>query len=164
VGNPFNGSEIKEEKMATLKEKLGEEGYEELEEVIVEKIRMHSVSRDEFEEILEKNVVELKTEIQNLRAEFKTDVMELRKEFKMDVMEMRKEFKMDVTELRKEINDLRKEMNERFDRMNERFDRMNERFDTMYERMTSLVKWTVGTIALFGTIITILYAIGLFIK
>jgi len=136
--------------MATLMEKLGEEGYEELEEVIVEKIRMHSVSRDEFEEILEKNVAELKTELQNLRAEFKTDVMELRKEFKIDVTEMRKEFKMHIMELRKEMNDLRREM--------------NERFDNMYERMTSLVKWTVGTLALFGTIITILYAIGLFIK
>jgi len=136
--------------MATLKEKLGEEGYEELEEVIVEKIRMHSVSRDEFEEILEKNVAELKTELQNLREEFKTDVMELRKEFKMDVTEMRKEFKMEIIELRKEMNDLRREM--------------NERFDNMYERITSLGKWTVGTLALFGTIITILYAIGLFIK
>jgi predicted HicB family RNase H-like nuclease len=136
--------------MATLMEKLGEEGYEELGEVIVEKIRIHSVSRDEFEEILEKNVAELKTEIRNLREEFKMDVMELRKEFKMDVTEMRKEFKMDIMELRKEMNDLRREM--------------NVRFDNMYERITSLVKWTVGTLALFGTIITILYAIGLFIK
>jgi len=55
-------------------------------------------------------------------------------------------------------------MNERFDRMNERFDRMNERFDQMHARMVSMMKWTVGTLALFGSIISILLAIGQFIK
>jgi tetrahydromethanopterin S-methyltransferase subunit G len=54
------------------------------------------------------------------------------------------------------------EMNERFDRMNERFDRMNERFDQMYERMTTMIRWTVGTLALLGTIMTILMAIAQF--
>jgi len=121
---------IKEEEMATLKDRLGEDGYKELEAIIFERIRTYSVTRNEFREVL----------------------------IRLDVLER------DVAELKADLKELRKEMNERFDRVNERFDRMNERFDTMYERMTSLVKWTVGTLALFGTIITILYAIGLFIK
>jgi len=116
--------------MATLKDRLGEDGYKELEAIIFERIRTYSVTRNEFREVL----------------------------IRLDVLER------DVAELKADLKELRKEMNERFDRVNERFDRMNERFDTMYERMTSLVKWTVGTLALFGTIITILYAIGLFIK
>lgn len=36
---------------------------------------------------------------------------------------------------------------------------MNERFDRVYERIESMTKWTVGTLALFGTLITILLAI-----
>ena len=77
----------------------------------------------------------------------------------------------DVADLKTEVRDLRREMNERFrqvderfDRINERFDRMNERFDQMYERMLSMTRWTVGTLALFGTIITILLAVGQFVK
>ncbi|MBL7184151.1 MAG: hypothetical protein ISS50_06845 [Anaerolineae bacterium] len=57
-------------------------------------------------------------------------------------------------------------MNERFDRMNsemnERFDRMNERFDQMYRHISTMTRWTVGTLALLGTIMTILMAIAQF--
>ena len=79
----------------------------------------------------------------------------------------------DVADVKDRITDLHRtmderfdrmnsEMNERFDRMNERFDRMNERFDQMYERMTTMIRWTVGTLALLGTIMTILMAIAQF--
>jgi len=50
----------------------------------------------------------------------------------------------------------------RFDGMNQRFDRINERFDQVYDRMQAQTRWTVGTIALFGTPITILLAISQF--
>jgi len=70
----------------------------------------------------------------------------------------------DVADVRVDIRELRRDMNERFDRMNERFDRMNERFDQMYGRMLTMTRWTVGPLALFGTIISIILAIGQFIK
>ena len=54
------------------------------------------------------------------------------------------------------------QMNERFDRMTDRSDRVNERFDQMYERMTTMLRWTVGTLALLGTIMSILLAIAEF--
>ncbi len=53
-------------------------------------------------------------------------------------------------------------MNERFDQMNERFDRMNEGFDQMYQRTTTMIRWTVGTLALLGMMLTILMAIAQF--
>jgi predicted nuclease with TOPRIM domain len=53
-------------------------------------------------------------------------------------------------DLRSEIGSLRKEMNERFDRM--------------YTQMDSLIKWTVGTIGLLGTLITILLIVSQFLK
>jgi len=70
----------------------------------------------------------------------------------------------EVFELKQDIKDLRREMNERFDRMNERFDLMNERFDRIYERIGTMMKWMVGVIGLFGTLITILLAISQFAK
>lgn len=66
------------------------------------------------------------------------------------------------SEMNKRFDRMNSEMNERFDRMNERFDRMNERFDQMYERMTTMIRWTVGTPALLGMILTILMAIAQF--
>ena len=72
----------------------------------------------------------------------------------------------DMTEVKAAIRDLHRMMDERFDRVNERFDRMNdgmnERFDQMYERMTAMIRWTVGTLALLGTIMSILLAIAQF--
>lgn len=63
--------------------------------------------------------------------------------------------KDDVAGLKSEVGELRREMNERFDRV-------NERFDQMYERMLVMTRWTAGTIALFGTLITVLLAIAEF--
>ncbi len=47
--------------MPVLKEKLGEKGYEELESFIVEKIKLHSVERDEFREVLSRLSIGLST-------------------------------------------------------------------------------------------------------
>jgi uncharacterized membrane-anchored protein YhcB (DUF1043 family) len=70
----------------------------------------------------------------------------------------------DVKDIKDELKALRREMNERFDRMNERFDRMNERFDQMYDRMLIQTRWLIGSLALIGTVISILLAIGQFVK
>jgi len=79
----------------------------------------------------------------------------------------------DMADVKTAIRDLHRTMDERFqlvderfdrmnDALNERFDRMNERFDQMYERMTAMIRWTVGTLALLGTIMSILLAIAQF--
>jgi hypothetical protein len=72
----------------------------------------------------------------------------------------------DVADVKTRISDLHHTMDERFDRMNsemnERFDRMNERFDEMYRHISTMTRWTVGTLALIGTIMTILMAIAQF--
>ena len=66
---------------------------------------------------------------------------------------------------RADIRELRDKMNERFKaRLDHRFDQMNERFDLMYERMLTQRRWLIGSIALLGTVISILLAIGQFVK
>ncbi len=72
----------------------------------------------------------------------------------------------DVADIKADVHELRVEMNERFDRVNERFDQMGQRFevrlDQMSERMLVQTRWLIGSIALFGTILTILQAIAQF--
>ena len=74
----------------------------------------------------------------------------------------------DVSDIKVEVRDLRREMNERFDRVSERFDQMNARFegsfDQMYDRMLVQTRWLIGSLALIGTVVSVLLAIGQFVK
>jgi tetrahydromethanopterin S-methyltransferase subunit G len=131
----------------TVRRTLGEEAVVDfmpwMEEWISESIKEKAVPRDEYREVLsrldglEKDVSLVKEEQARMRAEFRED-----------------------------LGELRREMHERFDRVNERFDGMNERFesrlDQMSERMLVQTRWLIGSIALFGTILTIMMAIAQF--
>jgi len=79
----------------------------------------------------------------------------------------RDEYRQVVTRLdilEKDVSDLKTDVRELRREMNERFDRVNERFDQMYDRMLVQSRWLVGSIALFGTVISILLGIGQFVK
>ena len=112
-----------------LREKLGEETFTALEQWVRDLIRSEGVSRDEYREILSRL---------DLLDKGYTDLKE-------EVYRFRSEMRGEINNLRGEIISLRGEVNLRFDSLN--------------ARMISSIKWTVGTIALFGTIITILMAI-----
>jgi ElaB/YqjD/DUF883 family membrane-anchored ribosome-binding protein len=85
---------------------------------------------------------------------------------RLDVLER------DVAALQADVRELRREMNERFDRlygeMKERFDRfyreINERFDRMYHQMVVQTRWLIGALAVIGTVISLLLAIGQFTR
>jgi ElaB/YqjD/DUF883 family membrane-anchored ribosome-binding protein len=85
---------------------------------------------------------------------------------RLDVLER------DVADLKVDVRELRREMNERFDRlygeMNEQFDRlyreMNERLDRMYHQMVVQTRWLIGALAVIGTVISLLLAIGQFVR
>jgi DNA anti-recombination protein RmuC len=91
-------------------------------------------------------------------------------DIKENVRELRGEMRSEIGDLRGEIGDLRDEMNRRFVEMGrhfeERFDQMNRHFevrlDQMSERMLVQTRWLIGSIALFGIILTILQAIAQF--
>jgi septal ring factor EnvC (AmiA/AmiB activator) len=76
--------------------------------------------------------------------------------------------KRDVAALQADVRELRREMNERFDRlyreMNERFDRMGERMDRIYHQMVVQTRWLIGALAVIGTVISLLLAIGQFVR
>jgi hypothetical protein len=48
--------------------------------------------------------------------------------------------------------------------MNERFDRMGERMDRMYQQMVVQTRWLIGVLAVIGTVISLLLAIGQFAR
>ncbi len=96
--------------------------------------------------------------------------------------------KTDLRGLRQEMNERFDRVNERFDRMNERFDEMNVRmekrfdemnarfegrldkmntrfegrFDEMQHQMLVQTRWLIGSLALIGTVISVLLAIAQF--
>ena len=82
---------------------------------------------------------------------------------RLDVLDREIAIRFDAIDRRFEAIDRRFDvMVRRFDMMDERMDRIHERFDTLYDRMLIQTRWTVGTIALFGTLITILLAVTQF--
>jgi hypothetical protein len=74
---------------------------------------------------------------------------------RLDVLER------DVADLKVEVRELRREMNERFDRL---YGEMNERFDRMYHQMVVQTRWLIGALAVIGTVISLLLAIGQFAR
>lgn len=120
-----------------LREVWGEEVIEALLPWLEEFIKEKAPTREEHREIISRlDTIEIR--LGNL-------------EKRMDGLEKR------MDRLDTDVKDFRKEMNERFDKI-------NERFDTLYTLMASSIKWTVGTLALFGTMITVLLAISQFVK
>lgn len=55
-------------------------------------------------------------------------------------------------------------MDRHLDKMDQRFDKMDQRLDQMLDRMLVQSRWLIGSIALLGTVISILLAIGLFVQ
>jgi len=149
----------------TVRRSLGEEAVVDfmpwMEEWLSESIREKAVPRDEYREVLsrlgglEKDVSLVKEEQARMRVEFREDQAQ-----------MRAEFREDLGELRREMNKRFDGMNQRFDGMHERFDGMNQHFesrlDQMSERMLVQTRWLIGSIALFGTILTIMMGIAQF--
>ena len=142
----------------TVRRSLGEEAVMDfmpwMEKWLSESIKEKAVPRDEYREVLsrldglEKDVSLVKEEQARMRVEFREDQVQMRAEFRED------------------LGQLRREMHECFDGMHERFDGMNQHFesrlDQMSERMLVQTRWLIGSIALFGAILTIMMGIAQF--
>ena len=71
-----------------------------------------------------------------------------------------------LNQINRRLDEPSSPFNQRIDAVNERIDehgsQINERIDRLPEQMRVQARWTVGTIALFGTIVTVLLAIAEF--
>ena len=130
------------------------------------------VLRDEYREVLsrldglEKDISLVKESLTQTRAEFREEQAQTRAEFREEQVQTRAEFREDLAqaraEFREDLSALRMEMNQGFGRVNEQFDRVNERFDRMSECMLVQTRWLVGSIVVFGLIVSTLMAIAQF--
>jgi tetrahydromethanopterin S-methyltransferase subunit G len=156
----------------TVRRALGEEAVVDfmpwMESWLAESIQEKAVPRDEYREVLagldglEKDLSLVKEEQARMRAEFREDQAQMRAEFREDLGELRREMHERFAHIEERFD----RVNERFDGMNQRLDQMNQHFesrlDQMSERMLVQTRWLIGTIALFGTILTIMMAIAQF--
>jgi len=145
----------------TVRRALGEEAVVDfipwMERWLSESIKEKAVPRDEYRELLsrldglEKDISLVKEEQARMRAEFSEDQAQ-----------MRAEFREDLGQLRREMSERFAHVEERFDRVNEHFDRMHERFDDMHHQMIVQTRWLIGSLALIGTVVSVLLAIAQF--
>ena len=118
-----------------------------LKEEISETVKEKAVPRDEYREVLsrldllEKDISLVKEEQVRMRVEFREDQVQMRAEFREDQAQMRAEFREDLGELRREMHD---------------------RFDSMHHQMLVQTRWLIGSLALIGTVVSVLLAIAQF--
>jgi len=173
------------QRLPRVREALGDEGTEELLRWLEARIEERAVPRDEYRELLsrfdllDRDISLIKDELKRMRGEFRGELGQMREEFRGELGQLREEFRGELGQMREEfrgelgqtrgefhdeLGQTRLEMNERFARVDERFDQMNERFDQMYDRMLVQTRWLIGSLALIGTVISVLLAIGQFVR
>lgn len=123
----------------SARETWGDRVAEDVAQWLDEHFQQRAVTRDEYREVLSR-----------------LDVIEERLD-QIDGRLGRIETRIDRVEDR--IDQQSAEFNQRLDQQSAQF---NERLDALHEQTRVMMRWTVGTIALFGTLITVLIAIAEF--
>ena len=107
-----------------------------MERWLSESIKEKAVPRDEYREVLSR-LDGLEKDV----SAIKEALFQTRAEFREDQVQMRAEFREDLGELRRE---------------------MHERFDNMHHQMLVQTRWLIGSLALIGTVVSVLLAIAQF--
>ena len=159
---------------ARLEEKFGADVVEDLDIWVRGIVSSEAVTKDQFGQTIdgvENRLNVLDERIQNLSNDmvsFRTEVNQRFLSVDQCFDSLHQRFDSLRSEMDQRFDTLRSEMEQRFDSfrsdVDHRFDNLNERFDKLTEHMVSSIKWTVGTIALFGTIITVLITMFKFVK
>jgi len=156
-----------------LEEKLGADVVEDLDFWVRGIVSSESVTKDQFGQIISR-LDGLEDRIDGLES--RMDVLDERTQnltneiagFRAEVNQRFLSIDQRFDSIHQRFDSFRSEMEQRFDSfrsdIDKRFDSLNERFDKLTEHMVNSIKWTVGTIALFGTIITVLITVFKFVK
>ena len=127
----------------TVRDAWGEEVADEFSSWLDENFQQRTVSRGEFREILSRlDVLEERFDQQDARFEERLEAQNKHFEERFD------------------------EVGARLDRMEKRFERrfesMDEKLDRMNGRILSMMRWLIGLLVVFGTMITVLLSIAQF--
>ncbi len=155
----------------SVHEAWGEQAAEDFSQWIEEYVQTETVPRDEYQEVLSRlDVIDERFK----RIDERFEEVDRRFEQVNGQFENVDEQFEKIDERFKELADRLVHMEERFDQrldeqshqFNQRIDeqtaQFNDRLDRLHEQTRVMMRWTVGTIALFGTIVTVLLAIAEF--
>ena len=127
----------------SVRESWGEHAADDFARWLDEYVQDHAVARDDYREVLSRLDV-LRNEVAGINE-------------RLDRMEDRFE------QIEDRFNQIDQRIDEQSAQFNQRIDSVNERIDQLHEQMRVQTRWTIGTIALFGTIVTVLLAIAEFV-
>jgi len=152
---------------ASVRASLGEEGADDFVRWLDDYLQARTVHRDEYREVLsrldvlEERIVQLEERIDQRFEQVDRRFEQVEQRFEqVDQRFEQIDKRFDQVEQRFE------QMDERIEAVHDRIDQqgneINARIDRLHEAMRAQTRWTVGTIALFGTIVTVLLAIAEF--
>ena len=142
----------------------GEEPAEDFERWMDTILSTRAVPRDEYREVLSRLDV-LDNDVAHLRTNMEERFEEVDRRFK----EMNEKFDHRFEQVDRRFKEMNEQIDHRFEQVDRRFEkveghlaRMDQRLDTMNASIIQMARWTVGTIVIFGTLITLLIAIAEF--
>lgn len=135
---------------------LGEKGVEDLVRWLDDYLQERTVHRDEYREVLSR-LDALEERISQLEERMDQRFEQVDQRFE----QVDKRFEQ-VDKQFEQIDQRFQQVDDRFGQVNGRLNGINQRLDDLQEQMRRQIRWSVGTITLFGTIITVLIAIAEF--
>ena len=142
---------------------LGDEGAEDLVRWLDNYLQERTVHRDEFREVLSRLDV-LEERLSQLEARIDQRFEQVNQRFEqVDQRFEQVDQRFEQVDKRFEQIDQRfEQVDDRFGQVDGRFNGINQRLDALQEQMRRQIRWSVGTITLFGTNITVRIAIAEF--
>lgn len=155
----------------SVREHFGEDVAEDFARWLDEAFEQRTVERDEYREVLsrldvlEERFVQLEQRIDERFEQVDKRFEQVDQRFEQvdeRFEQINQRFEQQTVHFNDRFEQQTAQFNDRIDTVNERFDALNERIDRLHEAMRVQTRWTIGTIALFGTIVTVLLAIAEF--
>ena len=147
----------------------GEKTAEDVSQWMRQIAREEAVPRDEYREILSR-MDQTETRLDGVETRLGTledGQREMRREMNERFDTMNGRFDQMQQQFDQRLDSMSAQFDQRIDRMSaqfdQRLDKVNERLDRMNEQMRVQTRWTIGTIALIGVILSALLAIGQFV-
>ncbi len=160
------GIEIAVEVPVSVREALGDKATLDLITWLSKLIPPSPVTRNEFNEVILR-LDSLEKDLRALREELVSFKDSVDKRFE-SVDKRFEAVNARIDSVHDRIDALRKDVDDRIDALNGRFDSfqrsMETRLDLIQDRMLVQARWFVGSIAILGTVISILLAIGQFVR
>ncbi len=136
----------------SLQDALGPEASQALSRFVIDTVQDNAVPRGEYHQLVSR--LDTLEETVDLRFDHVNGRLD---RIENHLSQIDNRFDQMSAQFDQRLDQMSAQFDNRFDQMNMQ---SNGRFDRLSERIDAMTRWTVGTIALFGTIFAILMAIA----